>query len=167
MLLDQQNSDLLRAPNEHDPESCAIYGHLLHQTHVVAERCLDRLERLHERFPADLPGNVVASLREFHAGGQVAAAALGRERRWAPRFATSGETLLIGGPDTPEAVRKIAVLDLSWGGMRAISDDRIAVGSVLAVRPAGSFERPSFAEVRYCVRCPTGWMIGCEFLRLC
>jgi len=55
MLWDQQVSDLLHTPCEHNPESCAIYRHLLQQVQVAAERCIDRLERLHEGFPADLP----------------------------------------------------------------------------------------------------------------
>jgi hypothetical protein len=45
-----------------------IYQHLLKETHDLADEFLARLWRLHDRYPADLPEDVIDALRQ--PGGQ-------------------------------------------------------------------------------------------------
>jgi hypothetical protein len=152
---------------EFPPEVCnGIYKRLLAQTHSVAEECLDRLSRLHDRFPAELPENLINALRAFHAQHHPPAVAPEvDDRRWAPRFPGMGEAVIISDPRRPELARKVATLDFCHRGMRVRSDARIDVGTVLAIRQPGTSDSPALAEVRYCIPSGMDWVIGCELLR--
>ncbi len=83
------------------------------------------------------------------------------ERRAAPRRTE---------PDVPLAIREgpdAQVRDRSPGGLGLWAAAPLAVGAVVAVRPAAAPEAAPWVEVevKHCRRCDQGWAVGGQFVR--
>src|SRR5947209_5276571 len=88
-----------------------LYDRLLQQMHAVADEALDRLRRLHDCFPADLPTDVIDAVRADHAHSAYPSTAAHGNRRCAPRFTTRGEAAVIADPRQPGARQEVTILD--------------------------------------------------------
>lgn len=122
----------------------ADYDALLRAAGAVAAQALDRVRRLHARFPCDIPGGVLAQLEGVR-----------DDRRGAVRLGAGGKAGVGAG-----AMAACPVRDRSAGGLALRLADPVGVGDALRVAVEG---RVLMAVVRHCRQDPGGgWVAGCE-----
>ena len=165
MMWQQRGKD--GAPTEVRPDARKeLYSDILRQAHEVAEKTVNRLQDLHERFPDDFPAGVLDALRHARSDGPQAPGGPPHDRRRAPRFPKPHGRAVLADPFVPGNTWHGDVLDWSWDGLRLHSDRPLRPGTVLTMRPAhGSAEPSAVIEVRHCTASAGGWQAGCQILR--
>ena len=142
-----------------------LYRAALREAHDVANRSIDRLRELQQRFPADLPDDLLSCLQQAHGDMPPGTADPVSERRWAPRFPKPRGKVFITDPHAA-AMREARVVDWSWTGVRMLLPAPERQGAILLVHPAEpAATSPVRVEVRYCFPADGGWVAGCQALR--
>jgi hypothetical protein len=130
--------------------------HLLDQAQEISRRALQRLHRLRERFPADLPAEEVAEV-ESDDDRQG-------DRRHSSRALVCVAADVCVVPASGEVVRGL-LADLCAGGASVVLPREVSPGSILLIRPTDILEGHGFyAEVRHCRREEGSWVAGCRVM---
>jgi hypothetical protein len=140
------------------------YDYTVQRAHAIGEKSLKSLQDLRDLFPAALPADLIEALRQFHAEPPEQGATW--ERRGSPRCAVAGSKLIIADAHASGPDREVLEVDRSWRGFAFLTDRPLDTGTIIRVREADGDRRepPGRAEVKYCRRQGTCWVVGCEML---
>jgi hypothetical protein len=132
------------------------YAFLLDNARDVSLKIWQRLQALHEHYPADLPDSLLTQIQ-------------GRrprfDRRSAIRLVVSDLTVTIYAIGSAQPPLEARLCDRSPGGLSVWLPEPVEMGLVLYVRPADTPpDLPgTLAVVRNCRPADCGWVVGCAF----
>jgi hypothetical protein len=134
---------------------------LLEEARWLSQEALDRLKELHDRYPIDLPEQVIEGLEHIRPGYQF-------EQRSFPRLPRHGAKIELCRPETAEPLEEVVMLDHCVGGVGVRCERPLPVGCIVSLSPQQKSDAlsPCRAEVRYCRRQKDAWIVGCQFLPL-
>src|SRR5262245_45745113 len=135
-----------------------LYGELLRETKVLADKALDRLRTLHQRFPASIPSAFLDQLDRLRADPH--------ERRKATRLNELPLAATVRFAADPCAREEAVVVDRCPGGLALRLSQPAPAGAHLGGRYRRVDDVPAWllVQVKHCHRDGDGWFLGCELI---
>jgi hypothetical protein len=133
------------------------YLRVLDEARQISQAAIGRLRELRDRFPSELPADLVGQVERIHDEPAD-------ERRQSPRLRAGTAPAVVAHPSAPAEWDAAAVLDRSVGGLALLLGRPTAVEDVLLVWLGDAREAWLPVQVRHCRKVHGGWEVGVAFI---